>query len=94
MEKCANGRRVDLLLILDGGAEELGIGGVIPELFFKSLPKLKGDGSEHRFSASIKIVAVQAAYRETIYFSIPNPRSCKGLYPLGEFPVFGCSPVI
>ena len=67
------------MLILDGGAEELGIGGVVPEVYVPSLPKLQGDGSKQIFYASSKIVAVQDAYRETISFSIPNPRSCKGL---------------
>ena len=82
------------MLILGNGAEDLGTGGVAPEVFIDSLPKLKCDGSEKSFSSTRKIVAFKVAYRETIHFSIPNPRSCKSLNPLGDFPILGCSPVI
>ena len=33
LEKCANGRRVDLLLIFYDGSEDLSTGGVIPKFF-------------------------------------------------------------
>ena len=72
------------MLLLDNSAEDFGTGGVVPEVFFYSLPKIKHDGSENRFSAPRKIVAVEVAYRETIYFSVPNLISCKGLEPLGD----------
>ena len=62
-DKRANNGRVDMLLILDNGAENLRNGGIIPEVFFYSLPKFKRDGREHIFSAPSKIVAVEFAYR-------------------------------
>ena len=76
-------------MILDNGEEDLGTGGIVPEVFFGSFPNLKCDGREHSIYAPRNIVAVKVSYRETISFFVPNPRSCKGLDPLGEFPIFG-----
>ena len=89
-----NDVRFDLLLILDNGAEELGIGGIVLEKILDSLPKLKWDGSEHFLSAPSKTVAVKVAYRKKISFSVPNPCSCKFLDPLGYFIIFRFPPVI
>ena len=94
LDNRVNGRRVDLLLPLGNGSEDLGTGGIAPEVFFYSPPELKRDGREHSLSAPIDIVTFKVAYRKTIYFSVPNPRSCKGLDPLGYSPIFGCYPVI
>ena len=82
-----------MFLILDNGTEDLGNRGVIPGVFFNSLPDINNDGIEHSISAPIEIVAAEVAYRRKIYFSIPNPPSCKGLELLGNT-IFGCSPVI
>ena len=85
MYQRANGGRVDLLLFLDNGEEDLGTGFFMPEVFFYSLSKLKRDESKHIFSDPSKIVAVEVAYGETISLSVPNPRSCSGLDPLETF---------
>ena len=50
-----------------------------------SLPDLECDGREHRLSAPRYIVTVKVTYREKFSFSVPNPSSCKGLDPLGDF---------
>ena len=59
-----------------------------PGYFFYSLPKLNCDRRDHIFSTLSNIVAVKVAYRETVFFYVPNPFSCKGLNSLGYFPVF------
>ena len=88
MDKHANGVIVDILLLLDNGPEDLGTGGVVPEVFLDILPKLKRDGHEHRFPVPIDMVTVGFAYREIIYFYVTNHHSCKGLDPLRNYPVF------
>ena len=94
LDKRENGGRVDLLLILDDCAEDLCTRGCITEVFFGGLPKLKCDGRKHRLSTPSDIVTVEVSYRKTISFSVPNPRSYKSLDPLGDFTIFGFSPVI
>ena len=73
LDKSKNSGRVDLLLILDNVAEDLGTRGVVPEVFLGSFLKLKCDGHNHRLSAPNKIVTVKIVHRETIYFSVPSP---------------------
>ena len=85
MDKYANGVRVDLLLILDDGEEDLRTGGVLPKVFFDSILELDRDGREHILPDPSNISAVEVADRETIFFSVPNPFSCQGLDPLGYF---------
>ena len=85
---------VDLLLILDYGAGDFSTGGVIPDVFFNSLPELERDGRKHILSATSEIVTIEVADRETIYFSVLHPCSCKGLYPLGYSSIFSLYPVI
>ena len=85
LDKRANSGIVDLLLLYYDGVEYLGSGGVIPKVFFSILPELECDGREHSLFSPSSIVAVKVAYKETISFSVPNPCSCKSLYPLGLF---------
>ena len=87
-------RRVGMLLILDNYAEDLGTWGIITEVFFCILPDFKSDGHKYSLSTQSEVIAVEVAYQEKISFSFTNPRSCKCLDPLGDFPIFGCSPVI
>ena len=77
--------RVDMLLILNDGTEYLRTRGAVREVYFNSLPELKPDGNELSLSAQSEIVSVKVADRETIYFSIPRPCSCKVLDLLGFF---------
>ena len=85
LDKRANGRTVNLLLILDESEEELRTRGVTPEVFFDIPPDLERNGREHSLSAPRNIVAVEVEDREKIYFTVPNPCSFKGLDPLGDF---------
>ena len=89
-----NSIRVGMLLILEDGTKDLGPGGVVKEIFFSGFPDIERDGCEHSLSAPIKVVAVEVADRKSISSSIPKSHSCKGLNPLEDFPVLGCSPVI
>ena len=89
-----NGKIVDLLLLLNNGTEDLGIGGTVPGVFLDILPNIKYNGHKHNLSDTINIVAVEVEYREKFYFSVPNPRSCKGLDPHIDFPILGCYPLI
>ena len=89
MNDPADYRRVDLLLLLDNETEDLGTEGVIPEVFFDSLLDLNHDGCENILSNPSDIVVGKVAYRDTIYFSVTNPCSCKCLDPLGDFTIFG-----
>ena len=63
LDKRANGRIVDLLLHLGDGAEDLVTGGVVPEVFFDSLPDLERDGRKHSLSPPSNIVAVRVKNR-------------------------------
>ena len=93
-DKLTNDRRVELLIILDNGTEDLVTRGPVTEEILDIIPKIKYDGCKHRISAPSKIVAVKVAYRKKTFFSVPNPHSCKVLDPLGDLTIFGCSPFI
>ena len=62
LDKGANGRRFELLLLLEDGAKNLGPGGVIPEVFFNGLTEVDHDRHENSLSAPSKIFAVKVAY--------------------------------
>ena len=94
LDKRVNSGRVDLFLLLYDGAKDVGTRGVVTKVFFNSLPYLECDGRDHSLSNPSKISAVKVTDRETISSSIPDPCICKGLDPLGYFPIFGCPPVI
>ena len=83
-----------MFMLVNDGTKDLGPGGVIPEVFFNSIPELKCDGRENRLSTPIKIVAVKVADMEKISGYVPNPCFCRGLYKIEDFLIFGCSPVI
>ena len=80
--------------VLGNITEDLGNGGVVPEVFYDSLPEINHDGREHILLDPSNNVAVGVAYREEIYFSTPNHSIFKGLKPLGDFTIFVCYPVI
>ena len=73
LDEPADVRRVDQFLLLDNDTEDLRNRDTLPEVSFGSLPEIKHDGHKNRISTSSKIVAVEVAYREIIYFSISNP---------------------
>ena len=81
-------------MLLDDGAEDLEPGGIVPEVFFYSLLKLQRYGCENIIYSPRDIVTVEVADRKKISISAPNTRSCKGLDPLEDFPIFDFSPVI
>ena len=70
---------------MDDGAEDLRTRSVVPEEFFSIFPEIKDDGRKHRISAPSEIFTIEVSDREKIYFSVPNPCSCQGLDPLGDF---------
>ena len=66
MDKRTNRGIVDLLLVLDDGAKDIGAGGVVPEVFLNSLSEIKHDGRKHILSSQSVIIAVKVANTETI----------------------------
>ena len=62
--KSVNDRRVELMMLLDNGTEDLVTRGPVTEEILDIIPKIKYDGCKHRISAPSKIVAVKVVYRE------------------------------
>ena len=68
LDKRENAGRVDMLLILDDGAEDFRPGFIAPEEFFDIISKLKHDGRDHgRFSPS-NIFVVKVSDRSSSSF--------------------------
>ena len=89
LDKRTNGGRFDLLVLLDDREKDLGTGGVVCEVLFNRLPSINNNRRVYSISDTIKILSVEVADREIVSNSVPNPHSCKGLNPLGDFPIFG-----
>ena len=58
LDKRANGRRIDMFLLLGDGAKYLGPRGVISEVIFFSSLELDRDGLDHSVSVPREVVAV------------------------------------
>ena len=94
LDKRANDRRVDLLLILDNGSKDLSPRVVVPKLFSMVSQSLGVMDASTDFT--LQVIISQSKFQTGRQFSTsgPNPCSRKGLGPLRKFPFFGRNPVI